>query len=533
MNPASCSKGMVVAAHPFTARAGIEALRAGGNAFDAAVAAAFTEAVVEPGHNGLAGYGGCLAAFCARRNEVVCLDYNTRAPAAARPDMFPVEDLPDGGYRIPGSRHRIGPLSVGVPAIVDGLRETLECWGTLPLEAVLAPGIRAAGEGFPVNRATAANLASHGEQIRAEFPDTAALLMPDGSPPAEGARMSFPDLATTLRDLASAGLRDFYEGELATRIARGIQDAGGILTREDMAAYRARRCPPVVVDLRGGRLHTPPVGAGGVTSLQILRVLDGFSLQRRSSPDAAFFHLFAEVLKACWRRRLTELGDTPDVAQVMARHLSEEVIREIAAEVRAGLEAPQPGEMLGEDPSRCTSHICAADREGNVVSLTQTHGAQFGSWFSIPGTGLILGHGMARFDPRPGWPNSIAPGKAPLHNMAPLLITRQSRPWCAIGTPGGRTIVSNQAYFAHCLLRWRLDPAATLAAPRLHVESCEPLQLEERAGPELFAALESLGHQVKSVDRNGGAAHAILLDDSGGFFEGATDPRYQGEVAWK
>src|SRR5262249_25518363 len=161
--------------------------------------------------------------------------------------------------------------------------------------------------------------------------------------------------------------------------------------------------------------------SGGVTSLQLLRVLDRFPEAQRPAADAAFFHLFAEVMKACWQRRLAGVGGTDDAGEGAARHLADEMVDELQREGRAGPAAPARGTAMAEAPARCTSHLCAADAAGNLVALTQTHGAAFGSWLSVPGTGLILGHGMMRFDPRPGWPNSVAPGKSPLHNMAPFL----------------------------------------------------------------------------------------------------------------
>jgi gamma-glutamyltranspeptidase/glutathione hydrolase len=172
-----------------------------------------------------------------------------------------------------------------------------------------------------------------------------------------------------------------------------------------------------------------------------------------------------------------------------------------------------------------------ADSAGNVVSLTQTHGAFFGSFVTVPGTGLLFGHGMTRFDPRPDWPNSIAPGKRPLHNMAPMLALQDGRPVAAYGTPGGRTIVNNQALFSLGLFVYSMEIADVLAIPRLHCEEAEPLKLEQRAGNEVFSALEDRGHRVEHVEKNGGPAHGIVIGAAPTELDGATDPRYEGKVA--
>jgi gamma-glutamyltranspeptidase/glutathione hydrolase len=522
---------MVVGPHPVAAQAGLETLQAGGNAFDAIVAAAFTEAVVEPAHNGVAGYGGAAVGYHVGEQRVVCVDYNTEAPRAAHPSMFEVVPGVDGMYLVRDGRHKEGPKAVGIPGVVAGLEEIHRSWGTLSLEQVIAPAIRAATEGWPCNFMTARNLAENEDALRERHPETARLLMPDGKMPERGDRMMNPELGEVLRILSTAGLRDFYEGSVAATIAAYFQAEGGILTAEDLAGYRARHVPTTSGDFQGRTLHTPPVGCGGVTSIQMLQVLEP-DLATVRPGEAEFYHLFAEVMKVCWRRRLLELGDAAFTGVPEATHLDPTLIRELRADAAAGRKDPQRGDRIAPEPFSCTSQLCAADAAGNIVSLTQTHGGSFGSFVTVPGTGLTFGHGMARFDPRPGLPNSIAPGKRPLHNMAPMIALEGERPVAAFGTPGGRTIVNNQAYFALQLFGYQTDIAETLARPRLHCEELEPLKLEEAADDELFAALRTLGHQVEAVERNGGSAQGIVVGDSPTELDGATDPRGDGSVAF-
>jgi gamma-glutamyltranspeptidase / glutathione hydrolase len=537
----ACSVGMVVGPHPRTAEAGLEVLRAGGNAFDAAVAAAFTEAVVQPAHNGVAGYGGGMVGFLADPGQVVCVDFNTEAPAAATPEMFPLEAVappqpPNSGgspislYRIRDSLNSLGALSIGIPGIVGGLDEIHRSWGTRPIAELLGPAIRAARDGWECNAHTAKNLGEKAEMIRHRFPETARLLMPEGREPKPGDRMSNPELADLLERLTSVGLRDFYEGETATRVVGYLQEQGGILTREDMAGYRARHVPPTQSEYRRHTLLTPPPGCGGVTTLQMLQVLEGFEVPEPA--NAAFYHLFAEVMKACWRRRLMEVGDPAFTGMSETAQLEEGRIAELRAEVEAGLRGEVEREPIAPEPFTCTSHINVVDASGNAVALTQTHGASFGSCVTVPGTGLTFGHGMGRFEPRSGWPNSIGPGKRPLHNMAPMLALRSGRPAAVYGTPGGRTIVNNQAYFSLCIYRFGLDIATALALPRLHCEEAEPMKLEEAAGHEVFEALRALGHRIVAVDKSGGPAHGIVIGDSPRHLDGATDTRWNGKVAF-
>jgi gamma-glutamyltranspeptidase/glutathione hydrolase len=521
---------MVVGPHPATADAGLEILQAGGNAFDAAVAAAFTEGVVEPAHNGVAGYGGAMVGWDASTGRVVCVDFNTEAPAAAREGMFAIQEGGETLYTVPGLAHRKGALSVSVPAVVAGLEEIYNTWGTLTIQRLLEPAIRAARDGWSCNTITHKRLLEHLDGLR-EFPETTRLLMPEGEPPKPGDRMTNAPLAGTLEELSAVGLRDFYEGEIALRISASIRRQGGILELEDLAEYRPRHVEPLQMDYRGRTLLTPPSGCGGITSFQILKALEGFDLESRRPGTPAFYHLYAEVLKPCWRRRLTALGDPAFTGVDEMAQLDDAVIEAIRAEAKEGLRSPKPGALIAPDPFKCTSHICAADAKGNVVSLTQTHGAAFGSYVSVPGTGLIFGHGMARFEPRPGWPNSIAPRKRPFHNMAPMLVVQDGRPVAAYGTPGGRTIVNNQAYFALCLYRFGMDLASALAQPRLHAEEAEPLKLELAAGEDAFTWLRSMGHQMEAVEQNGGPAHGILIGSAPTELDGATDPRNEGKVA--
>lgn len=530
INSMKTTLGMIVAPHPVAAKAGLEMLRAGGNAFDAVVAAAFAEAVVEPTHNGIAGYGGCLVGYQSTEEKVVAVDYNTRAPAAASADMFSVKPTANGKYTVPGHIHSRGPLSVGVPGIVAGLSFALEKLGTLSLSEVVQPAIKVAQDGFTVNRQTASNINDLAQELSSHFPDTAKLLMRNGVPPGRGDRLHFPELAQTLSQIAKEGDETFYRGEIAHRIVTSLKYQGGILTSQDLTDYKPRLVKPLKVRYRDYTIYTPPICAGGHTTLQMLKVLDTFGLSEMKPGSPELYHLLIEVMKVCWEERLTKLGDPEFVKINQETELEDERIKAICLRVKKGLEHPKPGRVISPEPFSCTSHLCAADAKGNIVSLTQTHGAPCGSLVSIPGTGLILGHGVGRFDPRPGWPNSIAPGKQPLHNMSPLLILKDGYPFAAVGTPGGRTIINNNVHFIISLIDFGLNITKALAMPRLHCETSEPVQLEKEVKNNVLEGLRRLGHRLTTVDIIGGPAHGIVLEKAISEYDGATDPRWEGEV---
>ncbi len=445
--------GMVVGAHPLTAEAGVEALEAGGNAADAAVAAAFTEAVVEPAHNGVAGYGGCAVVWQADGAKAFSVDYNTRAPSAARAGQFPFERLPNGGYRVPGDRpHVYGASAVGVPGVVAGLGLIASRFGRLPLKRLVQPAIRAARDGWAINARTAQVILELREVICQRFPETARLLMPSGRPPVTGEKLRNADLAATLEVLAGEGAEAFYRGALGRRIVAGLREGGGLVTEEDFVRYKPRVEDPLAGPYRDLTLLTPPIAAGGgLTTLQMLRILEAQPVSELHPVSAQFYHLFAETMKTSWRERLTKYGDPEFVDLDQPAELADPLVEQLRARVRSGMARPSRGEVIAPEPMRCTSHLCAADAAGNMVSLTQTHGSGFGSLFTVPGTGLTFGHGLGRFDVPPAMANSLAPGKAPVHNMSPILTLRGGRPYAAYGLPGGRTIENNQAYLTLAL----------------------------------------------------------------------------------
>ncbi len=490
-------RALCVATDLAAAEAGAAVLERGGNAFDAAVAAGFVEAVVSPANCGIGGYGATGVGFQAARGHVIALDADAVAPKAAKAGMFPTLPGRDpNDYRLPDDRHKRGPLSVAVPGVLGGLLTLLEHWGHLDRKAVMEAAIRHAREGVVLTPGQAKTwLTMRGVPLPATLPE----------------RVGMPDLAETLEAIADEGRNLFYSGRIGRAIAEHVRGLGGLLTPEDMAAYEARVVEPVTVAVRGRTVATVPPPSGGLTSLQIAALMDRLDRDKRlGEPDSArTFEAFLEVLKVAWEERLTTLADPRWMERPPADLLTDEHLDRLLSLVRDGLADPGPGQLVAPDPLRGTVHLAAADAEGNLVAWTQTHGGGFGSGLMVPGTGIVLGHGMCRFEPRPGWPNSVAPGKRPLHNMAPTLVLHDGRAVLAAGASGGRTIVNNVAALLARVLLLDQSPADALAAPRLQCETLEPAVIESKAGEAVLSALRDRGHDIRTVNRDAGKAHLI------------------------
>jgi gamma-glutamyltranspeptidase/glutathione hydrolase len=490
---------MVASPNPTAAEAGLEMLQAGGNAFDAMVAAAFALCVVTPASTGIGGYGGGLVAHAANRQAVVAVDFTSAAPAAARADMFQVEEDGAGGFTVPGAVNAFGARSIGVPGIVAGLTYTLARYGTLPLATVLRPSIAAALDGFPIDRWTVAKTHEMIGPHAADYPETFKLYAIDGRLPRDGETMTNRELGRTLERIAKDGPDVFYRGDIARAIVDTVTRGGGTLTLDDLAGFKVDEHAPVRCHYRGLTICTPHLPTGGLTVLQMLRVLEGFDVAS-ARDDAHLAHLLIETGKVCWRDRLMKYGDPRAVPVDVDAELSDAHTAALRRRAEAGVAAPGPGEIIAPDPLLVgTVHLSTADRVGNIVSLTHSHGG-------------------------------IGPRKRPVHNMSPLLVLDGDRPSLALGGAGGRTILSN---VCHVLIRAvdRREPLdAALTARRFHIETAEPVTVEE--GGEMMAeGLKRLGHRVE-IRPPFGSLQAIGIDAQPDLMTGVADPRRAGTILW-
>ncbi len=487
-------KGCVVE-QPQGARAGMEVLAAGGNAVDAAVAAALVAGVVAVPSCGVGGYGGHMVIARADGKKVTAIDFNSAAPAAARPDLFPLDEQ----GRVKGGANAHGWLAAGVPGTLAGLQLALDRYGTQPFRKLVQPALRYARDGFAVTAGLAAAVRRSRGQL-ARDPGAARLLLPGGEPPRAGDTFRNPDLAALLQELAEAGsVEPLYRGAPAQRIAAAFKKHGGLVTADDLAAYRAREVEPLALEWRGFSIRTAPLTAGGATVLEALAVLKALGWERKpaDAPEALLARV--EALRLVWHDRLRYFGDPEKVKVPLDRLLSEAHARRLAGRVEAAVRAGKPAAEEGEArPASGTIHLSAADAEGNLVALTLTHGDGFGAQVAVEGLGLLLGQGMSRFEPRPGHPNSVGPGKRPLHNMCPTVVLRDGRPVLALGATGGRKI-PNAVFdvLAHYVGRGApLEEA--VAAPRLNTQGGREVEAEARWPADALAALKKFGYAVKA-----------------------------------
>jgi gamma-glutamyltranspeptidase/glutathione hydrolase len=500
----------LVAGQVKAAEVGNKILREGGNAIDAAIAGALVAAVTVPNGCGIGGYGGHMVIAVRDRNKVTAIDFNTAAPAAARPNMFPLDEK---GV-VPGRTNDFGWLAAGVPGTLAGLQFALDRYGTRSFREMVAPAIRFAAEGFPVSDGFARAIRSMANQLGKD-PASAKLLLKDGEALQAGDTFRNPDLARMLEALARANsVEPFYRGEIGRHIAAEFRRHGGLVSAKDMAAYKAREVEPLELEWRGFSIRTAPLTAGGLSILQALSILKALDWDKLSATSSRT-HAQIEALRLAWADRLALLGDPEKVKVPAERLLSEKYARELSSKVESAIKDGKPLPLkIGSRAQAGTIHLNSTDRHGNMVALTMTHGNAFGACITVEGLGLLLGHGMSRFDPQPDHPNAPAPRKRPLHNMCPTIVLRDGKPLLALGATGGR-MIPNAIYniLAQFIgLGASIDDA--VAAPRLHTDGNLDLTLERKWPETEVDLLKKIGYHVKQG--NSANAHAIFVNPQTG-----------------
>ena len=532
----------VAAARRESVDAAVAVLDAGGNAVDAAVACGFVAGVVEPSDTCLAGSGLMIVSDPAGADLAV--EFPPRAPAAARPGMYEVVSSAGatkllGVSVVAGDANADGILAPGVPGTIAGLLAAHERLGRLDREQVMAPAIRAAADGFEVDAYLALQALEHLEALRAQ-PEAAALYLVDGLPPrpaflggttlAVPPRLRQPELARTLEIVAARGAAGFYGGEVAAAIERHFAERGGLLTRADLAAYAPLVGEPLRVRYRDGELLVPRSPCGGWTAAQMLRVLERFAPRTAAEQSPEELHVLAEASAYAFADRYAWLGDPVAVPVPLDGLLSDAYADEIAERIRAGEPAPdlgatasppweelafralgdpwrhdpRPGRRVDWAPAapatvapdgHGTTHFAVTDRDGMTVSCTHTAANAFGSKVVAAGTGVLFDASMVWFNAVPGAANSIAPGRRPLVNMCPLVLTCGGRPRLAIGAPGGRRITSAVVQVLTGVADAGLDVQAAIDAPRIDASGAAVLA-SERLGAGVLERLRGLGHAV-------------------------------------
>jgi gamma-glutamyltranspeptidase/glutathione hydrolase len=520
---ATGQRAVLATVHPLATAAGMKVFRDGGNAMDAAVAAALTLGVVD-GHNSGIG-GGCVVLIRSADGKLVALDGRETAPARATRDMF----LRDGKGAVELSQ--TGPLSVAVPGALAAFDILLKEFGTKELAELLRPAAGIAERGFAIDRIMAQNLRSSAPDLRRFEESRRILLRPDGSPLAEGQTLVQPDLARTYRAIAEHGSDWFYRGPFADRVEQWMRDHGGILTAADLRNYRAIQRPPIVSTYRGYTIvGFPPPSAGGIHVAEILNILQNFDVPGiwRNDPSQ-FVHLFAEASKLAMADRAHWLGDADFVA-VPRGLIDSQYASELAAKIDLGRTTRVPGHGLPTDWrtnvfSGHTTHIAAADGDGNWIALTATINTSFGSKVIVPGTGVILNNEMDDFAIQPNVPNaygligaennSIHPGKRPLSSMSPTIVLKDGQPILTIGAAGGPKIITQVALALVRRIDLEMPLESAIDSARYHHQwRPDRLQMEWNVPNSIAERLRRRGHVI---DRSGdvGIMQGVSVDSIG------------------
>ena len=537
-HPPVARHGMVAAEEKTAAEVGAEILRKGGNAVDAAVATGFAMAVTHPQAGNLGGGGFMLIALPAK-NKLIALDYREMAPAAATRDLFLG---PDG--EVDNDKARFSRASAGVPGTVAGLIHALEAYGTMSLAEILAPAIRLAEDGVPVRRGLAFALAGNRARFEKDPSSIKYFLHPEGRPYETGEMLKQPDLARTLRSIAAEGRRGFYEGQVADVIVAEMREGGGIITHDDLKAYRIVEREPERGNYRGFEIASmPPPSSGGAHLIEMLNILERFDLKSAGHNSADYIHRLVEAMRRAYADRAKHMGD-PDFWKVPVAGLTSETYAEglrkgidlAKASKSADISAGSPPAKEGEQ----TTHFSVMDKDGNAVANTYTLNFTFGSGYSVDGAGFLLNNEMDDFSAKPGVPNAfgliggdanaIEPRKRPLSSMTPTIVLKDGKPYIVTGSPGGSTIITVVLQVLLNMLEFDMNVMEATAAPRIHHQWLPDTVVTERGIPlDAVRLLEGRGFifprgpDGRITQRILGRANTVAKQ--GGYVFGAADPR--------
>jgi gamma-glutamyltranspeptidase/glutathione hydrolase len=475
-------------------KVGQRILADGGNAIDAAIGAALAVCITSPSRCGIGGYGGHMIIGLAGEKKVVSIDFNSMAPAAARADMYPLDEKGE----VEGRANFHGWRALGVPGTLAGFELALRRYGTRSFRELAQPAIEYAREGFPVFSGLANAIRSAAPRFRAD-PGSARIYLQDDEPIKAGDTLRNPDLGKLLSTLAGRDSVDsFYRGDIAQSIADAIQKNGGLVTAQDMAAYQAREVEPLSLKWNELTILTAPLTAGGLTTLEAMNILKSLKWDKLR-PSTAATHARLEAVRVAWKDRLELLGDPEKVKVPVDRLLSSAYALEVAGAIQRAVKAQKPLTVeIQKHLQDGTTNLSCVDAQGNMIAMTFTQGGGFGAQVTVDGLGLTLGHGMSRFNPRPGHPNSPGPHKRPLHNMCPSLVLRHGRPVMAVGAAGGVKIPNTLFdVLAQYVVRGKTMEQA-VAAPRLLCTGTLDVTLENEWPKDEADYLKRIGFKIQT-----------------------------------
>jgi len=533
--PVTAAKAMVVSAHPLASAAGIEVIRLGGNAIDAAVAVGFALAVVLPDAGNIGGGGFIVHRSAA--GDVQAIDYRETAPGRASHDMY----IDSAGNVTDQSV--TGHLAAGVPGSVAGLYEAWKRHGAQPWATLLAPAIRLARDGHRMDAERSGDIASEADRLT-RFPASRQQFLPGGHAPPPGTLWKQPDLARTLQLISDSGPSVFYRGQIADLIVAEMERGGGLITKDDLRRYRPKWRTPIQLGYRGYTIYSmPPASSGGVTMGEILNIMEGYDTLPAFG-TAAYTHLLAEAMRRAFIDRNHWLGDPDFVTMPLERLLSKSYAAELRAQIDPRRATPTPPQTASGSEGMQTTHYSIVDASGNAASVTTTLNGGFGSAVTVTGAGFLLNNEMDDFTSAPGKPNmyglvqgeanSIAPRKRMLSAMTPsIVLDRDGGLLMVVGTPGGPTIITTVAQVILDVLDQRMTLADAVAAPRIHHQALPDVIRYERGGlsDDAVAALRGMGHAIDM--RRGTSGIVAAIQRTAGGWVGVADPRYAGgAVGW-
>ncbi len=537
--PLVATKGMVASDNPIASEVGRDILKAGGNATDAAIATALSLGVLQPFASGIGAGGFMLVRDGTKPTQVntpnvEVIDYRETAPSKASRDMF----IRNG--KAVAELSQTGGLAIAVPGEIKGFYLAHQRHGKLPWAKVVAPAQRLAEKGVTVGPLLSQFLKASQNSILAA-PTMLPVFAPQGKLLSEGDFLQQPKLGQTLALIAQKGPEGFYQGQVAQGLVKDIQEAGGLLTEQDLARYEAKVRKPIQGTYRGLELYTmPPPSSGGAVLVEILNILEGYDLSALGQNSSASLHLITEAMKHGFSDRAQVMGDTDFVQVPIEKLINKAYAADLRKRIDQKTKAPESyggfSQVNAAAIDHGTSHLSVADSQGNVVAMTNTINLSFGSKVLSPSTGILLNDEMDDFSAQPGVPNAfglvgnaanaIAPGKRPLSSMSPTLVFKQGKPYLILGASGGPMIITSTLQTFLNVVDYGLDVRAAVESPRIHHQwKPNKISIEKEFPQDVLDGLKERGHELKTVNELG-AVQIIQVKD--GKFYGASDPRKLG-----
>ncbi|EFZ4862213.1 gamma-glutamyltransferase [Shigella flexneri] len=535
-HPVRAKQGMVASVDATATQVGVDILKEGGNAVDAAVAVGYALAVTHPQAGNLGGGGFML--IRSKNGNTTAIDFREMAPAKATRDMF----LDDQGN--PDSKKSLtSHLASGTPGTVAGFSLALDKYGTMPLNKVVQPAFKLARDGFIVdgfivNDALADDLKTYGSEVLPNHENSKAIFWKEGEPLKKGDTLVQANLAKSLEMIAENGPDEFYKGTIAEQIAQEMQKNGGLITKEDLAAYKAVERTPISGDYRGYQVYSmPPPSSGGIHIVQILNILENFDMKKYGFGSADAMQIMAEAEKYAYADRSEYLGD-PDFVKVPWQALTNKAYaKSIADQIDIKKAKPsseiRPGKLAPYESNQ-TTHYSVVDKDGNAVAVTYTLNTTFGTGIVAGESGILLNNQMDDFSAKPGVPNvyglvggdanAVGPNKRPLSSMSPTIVVKDGKTWLVTGSPGGSRIITTVLQMVVNSIDYGMNVAEATNAPRFHHQWLpDELRVEKGFSPDTLKLLEAKGQKV-ALKEAMGSTQSIMVGPDGELY-GASDPR--------